>query len=480
MHKINKFILRHKALLLLIALALLLRFPWLYTTMERDEGTFGYTAWRILSGDSLYLDWKDNKPPFLYVLYALPISIFGNDIIPARIFNNLLFLASVVFFFLLIKKKYGKKIGIPSTVFYVLLMNIPSAEGPLAVSESFMTSFFIISVYFFDSFLKKQNYYFLAISITLMCIAILTRHNALGGLLLIYFLLYKERKLGLKELFFMIIPPALFLFLAGYFFYTGSLPNILKIVLAISTQIPFSYSLLVISESAFILLFTFIGFVTIFKRKEIKKYLLIVLWFLFLTPFLFFPRSFHHLLTLAPPTAVFASIGFNTFIRKGLKKEKIFITILILLLTLSSFLIIKQYPNYHFRLNNIKIIYSGLENYQQQALLSERIKSLTSPGDKILLWGWEPGIYWLSERKSVLQTMDIRCDRFYDNPKNITLEQFEKKVYHDDVKAIIFLPGYPRKCAGSMEEVFSDPSPAYNKIKIDGIEGYIQRYWAEM
>lgn len=108
MSKIKEFIKKNKVLILLIILALLLRFPWLYTTMEKDEGIFGYSAWRLLSGDG-YAKIRDDKPPLLYMLYAIPIYFFGNSIIPVRIFNNVLFVTSVIFFFQLTRHFFPKK-----------------------------------------------------------------------------------------------------------------------------------------------------------------------------------------------------------------------------------------------------------------------------------------------------------------------------------------------------------------------------------
>lgn len=398
MKKVLKLVPKYKLVIMLLVLALLLRLPWLYTTIERDEGSFGYTAWRMLSGDSIYLSAGDNKPPFLYTLYALPISIFGNTIIPVRMFNDLLFFISVIFFFLLVKNEYSKKIAIPSSVFYIFLMNIPAAEGPLAVSESFTVSFFVMSIYFFSLFLKKESHFHLGIAIILMSFASLIRHNALGGLFLLYFLLFKKKKLGCKEIILGAVPFVFFLFLIIYFWYTGMIPAILKTISGIHTEIPFSYSLLAILESSFILLFTFIGIVITLKRKEIKKYLLTILWFLVLIPFLCFPVSFHNLLTLAPPAAIFAGICFNTLLKKRWKKENFFIIITILLISLSLFLIVKQYPNYHFRLGQIQIMYDGFESYDQQVELASFIKNTTHPEDNVLVVGWEPGIYWLSER----------------------------------------------------------------------------------
>lgn len=406
MKKLLEPISGYKLILLLLFLALLLRLPWLYTTIERDEGIFGYSAWRLLSGDRMYDNVKDNKPPLLYLLYALPIKLFGNSILYVRMFNNLLFLTSIIFFFFFVKREYGKRIAVFSSIFYIFLMNTPAAEGPLAVSESFMIPFFAASVYFFSLFFKKNNFFCLIISLSLITLASLIRHNALAGLLLFYFLLIKEKKLNWKTLVVMITPLIVFLALVTYFLYTCRYSEILSIITGIHTSIPLNYSLLVIFESSPALLFAFVGVVFALKKKNISEYLFVLLWFMFLIPFTFFPVSFHNLLAFAPITAIFGGIGLDILLKKGWKKELAFIAILAALLILSSFLIIKQYPDYHFKLGQTQITYSCLENYGQQLTLAEYIKNTSYPKDEIFIFGREPAIYWLSNKKRFYSFQD--------------------------------------------------------------------------
>ena len=59
------------ALTLLIALAVALRIPSLYEPRwYRDEGIFAAIAHSIRSGDTLYADAWDNKPPLIFFTYA--------------------------------------------------------------------------------------------------------------------------------------------------------------------------------------------------------------------------------------------------------------------------------------------------------------------------------------------------------------------------------------------------------------------------
>jgi len=472
MFKVKKFIIKHKLVLFLILFALLLRLPWLYATMERDEGIFGFVTTSFLAGESIYV--LDNKPPLLYILYALPITIFGNSIIHVRIFNNLLFFISIIFFFSLIRSLYGKKIALFSSIAYIIFMNIPAYEGPLAVSESFMIPFCITSIYFLNLFLKKQKIFYLGISIILMCAASLIRHNALGGLLLIYFLTIKKNKLDYKKILLMISPLIFFLCLITYFLYTGQIPYILKSISYIRMMIPFSYTLLAILESYFILFFSFLGIVIILKNKQTKKYSLIFLWLLFLLPFLLFPISFHHLLTLVPPLAVFAGIGFNIFIKN--KKEKITIILCTLLMIISLFPIVKQYPDYNLKINKLK--YADLNNYKEQIQISNYIKEITYPEDRILVWGFEPGIYWLSGRSLSKQiefthgynTAFSICYESQQTNKN--QEEVEQEFLSQNIKVFVFLPGRNRRCPNFDKEIFSDVLRDYNKKWIYDTEIY--------
>src|SRR5438045_1698684 len=76
---------RREALILLgiFAAALLLRAPIADVPLERDEGEYAYLAQRWLLGEVPYKHSFDQKPPAIFALYVVFLTLFGSS--PAAI-----------------------------------------------------------------------------------------------------------------------------------------------------------------------------------------------------------------------------------------------------------------------------------------------------------------------------------------------------------------------------------------------------------
>ncbi len=64
----------------LIAVFALLRAPYVSVPLERDEGEYAYIAQRLLEGDVPYRDAFDQKPPGVFLAYAMAFVSFGQSI----------------------------------------------------------------------------------------------------------------------------------------------------------------------------------------------------------------------------------------------------------------------------------------------------------------------------------------------------------------------------------------------------------------
>lgn len=482
MTSIKRFISKNKVLLLLILLALLLRIPWLYTTIERDEGVFGYSTWRMLSGDKNYLEMWDVKPPFLHLLYAIPLYFFGNSIIPVRIFNNILFLISIVFFFKLVESFFLKRTACFSTLFYAVFMNVRIFQGYLALSESFLTPFLIISIYLFKKYTESKKYYLLISCSIFATASIFIKLQSI----FIYLLLtsgvfiykggYKIRKILI------ITSPLLLVGLIIFFVNDALILNLLQLtwqrifhqsIEHFSGYRPFGYNWVIFLEGSLLWLFSLIGIIKVLKSKFEKDTFFIFSWSILAFIFTIIPPAYGHYYTFSiPPLSIFAGIGAR-YVIISKQNKKLFFTLVIVLIILTLWLIINPssklgLDSYHWRV-------SSLKSYDQQVFLSKYIKNITSPEDKILIWGWEPSIYWLSERMHTSQGPHITCETFplwawSSTERNVTVEQYEKTIYQRSVKAIIFLPGYERVCKNMTREVFSNPPSEYYKTEFDSIK----------
>ena len=133
----------------------LLRLPSLFEPYwYGDEGIYQVLGMGMNQGRILYRDIWDNKPPLLYMLYAL----FSSDQFTLRAVSLVFGLLSIIVFFFLAKKLFysqsgGNKIAFFTTSIYSVLFGLPLLEGNIANSENFMlfpillSGFLIVKLY---------------------------------------------------------------------------------------------------------------------------------------------------------------------------------------------------------------------------------------------------------------------------------------------------------------------------------------------
>lgn len=137
--KILKRLEKSKIFWYLIGISLiffLLRLPSLIEpNWYGDEGIYQVIGKALSQGRLLYVQIWDNKPPFLYLVYAF----FGGNQFQVRLFSLIAGLISTWVFFgvsrLLFK---NQKAIITATASFALLFSIPLLEGNIANAENFM------------------------------------------------------------------------------------------------------------------------------------------------------------------------------------------------------------------------------------------------------------------------------------------------------------------------------------------------------
>lgn len=78
---------RLKLFLLFVAVSALTRVYMLPAgLLDIDESAHITGSWVMMNGGSLYTDFVDNKPPLLYVAYALPQALFGRGLLAVHLF----------------------------------------------------------------------------------------------------------------------------------------------------------------------------------------------------------------------------------------------------------------------------------------------------------------------------------------------------------------------------------------------------------
>lgn len=114
----------------------LLRFPSFFEPdWHADDGLFEAIGLALGKGQVLYVQISDNKPPLLYLLYAL----FHSDIFTLRLVSFLFGLLSVLAVFFFSQKLFGKRqISMLTTLIFVFFFATSIFEGDAANAENFM------------------------------------------------------------------------------------------------------------------------------------------------------------------------------------------------------------------------------------------------------------------------------------------------------------------------------------------------------
>src|SRR5258708_4193514 len=100
-----------------------------------DEGVYEVLGFGMRHGRLLYEGIWDNKPPLLYVIYAL----FDGNQPYVRFFSFLVGLIALYIFFALTKRIFqNKKSMYIATAFFAIFLGLPLIEGNIANAENFM------------------------------------------------------------------------------------------------------------------------------------------------------------------------------------------------------------------------------------------------------------------------------------------------------------------------------------------------------
>lgn len=122
-----------------------------------DEGIYQVMGQAMNAGRVLYRDIWDNKPPLLYMIYAL----FNGDLFFVKLLSLISGLGGLIVFFFLAKDLFkNEKSVYISTVFFALMFGLPILEGNIANAENFMLFPILLSCYLL--FKKRESTFNLA------------------------------------------------------------------------------------------------------------------------------------------------------------------------------------------------------------------------------------------------------------------------------------------------------------------------------
>ena len=106
--------------------------------LERDEGGYAYIAWRMTLGETPYLDWFDQKPPGIFAVYRLALSLSDDAVVAIRALAAVFSAAASIALFYLVRALLGVGAGLTSALLLAFLSADPMIQGSIANTELFM------------------------------------------------------------------------------------------------------------------------------------------------------------------------------------------------------------------------------------------------------------------------------------------------------------------------------------------------------
>lgn len=391
-----------------------------------DEGIYEAVGLALRHGRILYKNIWDNKPPFIYFLYA----IFNSTQFWLKLASLVFGLLAVIVFFYFCKKlfynlkdKYALlKIAIP-TLCFALLFGLPILEGNIANAENFMILLNLIAallVYHSTSLKLKRSMTVLFIAGLSLALSFLFKIVAIFDLaaflffLVVYFLTYGSKELLsnlIKKIGIFLLGFLIPLTLTGlYFFIKHDLSNMINAVfIANINYVGYLNGFLITQGLLFIKIFILLVFcfLLFIKRNSLtKEAIFIWSWMGFSTFNAFFSQRpyTHYLLVILPSFCLLLGM---IFIRKNiLRITSCILGITLIVMALKHFIIYDKTFGYYK--NFLKFAthqetfkaYSSFFDPQTPVYysLSNFVKTNTKPKDSIFVWGNNPVLYKLTNK----------------------------------------------------------------------------------
>jgi hypothetical protein len=485
---------RRWALLALLLLTLLLSLPVLEHPAGRDQGIFAYIGWRWLDGHIPYQDGGvEVKGPGIYLIYALAFRLFGLSFPSVRIADVVWRLLSVAAFFLLLLSVHKRvSIAVWAAGFFYCAVSTLTYSKPWwgAQTESFMELplilCFLAAFRAFGAQGWRASAWMLASGVACgIATSIKTSGLFPLGALLPYLIIeLGHRRLGLAKAM-----QFLLLFLAGltlalvpfivYFAAHGALTDMLDIVWTFNQynahQTPFR-----IFVSVLVALYVglwnglrrfdlwYVGallgaLVVTFQSAKTHHRLMLFVWWLtaaYLSVALQGKFFGYHWIVTAAPLSLLAGYGVAWFIERLSPCRSWFKAIGALLLLLGLLLSIYHSNAWQvlvfgrLRLGTankaeISARMIGGKDYETDILVASYLADHTEPGECLLVWGYEPLIYFLAKRPACTRyifdyplTCEYAPSSWLDKTRAIFLSEIQATppsfiaVAHDDTNPV--------------------------------------------
>lgn len=404
-----------------------------------DEGIYQVVGRALLSGKILYQEIWDNKPPFLYIIYAITVG----DLYAVKLLSLISGVLSVLAFYLLSTKLFVKNTTRYFAVFtYAILFGTPLLEGNIANAENFMMLPVILAGYYILYYRQSRKVGQLVVSGLLLSIVISTKIVGIFDFLAFTtFLLiadYSEKiKFKFKPYFLYLValtPP--FIIFSIYFFVNGAFIDFVNAVFIQNVSYVGEENSFLIPMGTLvfktILLTLFILLLTFLSKKITKVTLFIYLWVGFgIYNALFSDRPYtHYLLVLLPAFCLLV----GHFLEHQKNKVTFLLILIILFFAYFHFKVYKKTISYYYNFVTFVTNKTDIISYERffdsntprDYTIANFINSNASSNDEVFLWSDSAQIYALSNKLPISKYIVAYHIKFYKNADIITREKIEQ------------------------------------------------------
>lgn len=415
----------------------LLRWSAFYhSVIDWDESLYLLVADRWLDGYPPYTAIWDNKPPGIYVLFAIALKLFGRSVISIRILACIAIIITCYLLYLIgsTVNPQGKEIGLIAGIFYAAIST--TSGGMSSNTEIFCVPFSVLAFYFLLAKLKDFERYQVKTYATIFLIGLLLGIGfeikqiilfdliamliILGGFVLIGSQLNRQWLVFAKAVVLLLAGFVLpFLFATLYFFVTKDFHNYWyatftantlrimdqpvssNIILKLIKKFPSIYSIVILSLCSFPLLFNFLW---IKKLKEKWLILSIIIWFfssLLGICFVFERLYSHYFLQLSPAVSLAGAYlitrQFPGNTKTVIHKKYSFFSIITTIILINCLIISDVYSGAEeIFFHHVK----GIKYWQDtSAQVSEYLRERIDKDSYIYVVDYQPIIYFLTEAK---------------------------------------------------------------------------------
>lgn len=440
-------------LLIILAAVFVLRVPSFFEPYwYGDEGIYLVLGQMMQRGAVLYRDIWDNKPPILYLIYA--------------VFPTLLWAKAVATLFVLgtcagvykftesilkstdLHRKVIESISLLATIFVGIFLSIPIFEGTIANAELFFTLPIVLGAYLIRKSIEKRSNYYLIISGLLMSVAFLIKVPALFDFAGIFLAAGVIKINDTKNISGYIRDQFLFFFpvisaflvpiaiVVGYFYFNHALADFLVASFSQNASYvaidsgPFSrFSNPLFVKGIILAVISLILGVLYLKRRITKELLFLAFWFGFsLYGALLSNRPYmHYLLQVVPPVIVL-----SVYLFSRLRSYWLYLLGLIVLffqlsrMFAGAFFLHPSgyYQNWFDYVSERKSWKDYVNFFDQRTLnsyaVAEYLDENSETSDSIFVWGDAALVYVLSNRPATTKFIQAHHLTTID-PKNYDL-----------------------------------------------------------